>query len=81
MTATINGVKDGESTLHAVKQFGVPQQTFGDIVSDKVVHGKNVRPKPLLKFCYHYMYSMFSMTMTSVNDPKFMQVQKLPIIT
>ena len=48
MAAAIDAVKGGESVLHAAKQFGVPQQTLGDRVSGKVVHGTNPGPKPFL---------------------------------
>ena len=48
MAAAIEAVKGGESVLHAAKQYGVPQQTLGNRVSGKVVHGTNPGPKPFL---------------------------------
>ena len=49
MVAAIDAVKDGTmGVLCAAKQYGVPQQTLGDQVSGKVIHGTNPGPKPFL---------------------------------
>ena len=52
MVAAIDAVKDSTiGVLRAAKQYSVPQQTLGDRVSGKVIHGTNPGPKPFPNSC------------------------------